>query len=285
MPRSVGSVSSVVASMAMLSAIVFVHECGHYLPARLLNIEVVEFSVGMGPKLLSTRAFGNEFVFRAIPLGGFVLFAGSEEDVVEEDESQSLLKDKTMNSDKWLENQPWQKRAVVLSGGVVFNVLLSYVLFLSALVKTGFLEVVSPWKLMRLTCDIIWNMSCGMVYGIGQIFSTLSHNILCQMGQCNPYCFAEPPHAAAQALNTLADPMEGIAGPIQVIKVVMSQSSVAMPLSKAAVTPILLFASQLSLNLGILNALPLPLLDGGHLLFILIEVVTRRKVDKRAQEW
>ena len=50
------------------------------------------------------------------------------------------------------------------------------------------------------------------------------------------------------------------------------------------VQTVLLFAAAISINLGVVNALPLPVLDGGQLLFVLAEAITRRKVDQRVQE-
>lgn len=71
---------------------------------------------------------------------------------------------------------------------------------------------------------------------------------------------------------------QGLSGPIGLIQ---AGSEVV---STMDLTTILLFAAALSVNLGVVNALPVPALDGGQLLFVLVEVVTRRKVSQRFQE-
>ena len=66
--------SSPLGAITVLAGIVLIHEAGHYLAAKSFSIAVEEFSVGVGPKILGFKAFGDEFSLRAIPLGGYVRF-------------------------------------------------------------------------------------------------------------------------------------------------------------------------------------------------------------------
>jgi len=66
--------SSPAGAFLVLTTIIVVHEAGHYLAARSYGIKVEEFSIGFGPKLFGFEALGNEFNFRAFPLGGYVRF-------------------------------------------------------------------------------------------------------------------------------------------------------------------------------------------------------------------
>lgn len=75
-----------------------------------------------------------------------------------------------------------------------------------------------------------------------------------------------------------APPGQGLSGPVGLIK------SGTQVVSTQDATTVLLFAAALSVNLGVVNALPIPALDGGQLLFVLAEAVTGRKVDQRLQE-
>ena len=59
-------------SFIVLSVLIFFHELGHYIAARLVKVYVEVFSIGFGPKLASFRAFGNEWRISAIFLGGYV---------------------------------------------------------------------------------------------------------------------------------------------------------------------------------------------------------------------
>ena len=66
--------SSPAGSLAILAGIILVHESGHYLAARALGMEVEEFAIGFGPKIVQFNAIGNDFTIRALPLGGYVRF-------------------------------------------------------------------------------------------------------------------------------------------------------------------------------------------------------------------
>ena len=235
--------SSPLGALAVLAAIVVVHEGGHYLAARTFNITVEEFSVGFGPKLAGFDAFGNEFNLRALPLGGFVRFPENYDgEAIQEIEGLKMKarrklrrartnwswKDETLNAltlgywdertiDKnlqkkrlereakeaekdskafWarlfgdsnskpkkkatsdgemdtdeiyetldelenyeveyyddpqlLQNRPWPERAVVLSGGVIFNLLLAFSIYFAAI---GPLPVGSSQGLPRAVFD------------------------------------------------------------------------------------------------------------------------------------
>ena len=68
-------------TLLLLSVLVFLHEGGHFLVARLNNITVNEFSIGMGPKIFSyeSKKSGIKYSVRALPIGGFVSMAGEDE--------------------------------------------------------------------------------------------------------------------------------------------------------------------------------------------------------------
>ena len=66
--------SSPAGAFLVLTSIIVVHEAGHYLAARSYGMKVEEFAIGFGPKLFGFEALGNEFNFRAFPLGGYVRF-------------------------------------------------------------------------------------------------------------------------------------------------------------------------------------------------------------------
>jgi regulator of sigma E protease len=87
--------------------------------------------------------------------------------------------------------------------------------------------------------------------------------------------------AAVQTLppvSSMAEPLSKLSGPVRVVK---AGSDVAY---HQGILSLLWFTGHLSLNLGVVNAFPLPVLDGGRLLFILMEAITGRKVDRRVEE-
>ena len=65
---------SILAALVLLSVLVVVHELGHFLAGRALGFSILEFAVGMGPKLLSKKKNGIEYSLRALPIGGMCRF-------------------------------------------------------------------------------------------------------------------------------------------------------------------------------------------------------------------
>ena len=107
----------------LLGSIIFIHEGGHFLFAKLTGIYVYEFALGMGPKLFSFKKGETVYSLRAIPIGGFCQLAG------EEGEDEDLPKDRTLPGKK-----PWQK-FLVMFFGAGFN-------FISAILILFFISLV-----------------------------------------------------------------------------------------------------------------------------------------------
>lgn len=69
---------TILLTVIVLGVLIFVHELGHFLTARAIGIPVYEFALGFGPKLISRQRNGVDYSLRLIPLGGFVRMAGEE---------------------------------------------------------------------------------------------------------------------------------------------------------------------------------------------------------------
>lgn len=120
------SAQSVVEAVAVLTAIIVVHESGHFLAAYLQGIHVSKFAVGFGPILAKVNAKNVEYSLRAFPLGGFVGFPDNDP------ESDIPLSDENL-----LKNRPILDRVIVVSAGVVANVVFAYVIILAQVVSVG----------------------------------------------------------------------------------------------------------------------------------------------------
>ncbi len=107
----------------LLGSIIFIHEGGHFLFAKLTGIYVYEFALGMGPKLFSFKKGETEYSLRAIPIGGFCQLAG------EEGEDENLPKERTLPGKK-----PWQKFLVMFFGAGFNFISAILVLFFIALI-------------------------------------------------------------------------------------------------------------------------------------------------------
>ncbi len=110
---------SLLAAVATLTLLVFVHEMGHFLVARRLGIRVERFSIGFGPALYERRIGKTDFRIAAIPLGGYVKMLGDTPDA-ELDEAD--------RAHAFLAQPPW-KRAAVGAAGPAANLLAPILLF------------------------------------------------------------------------------------------------------------------------------------------------------------
>ncbi|MCG8620297.1 MAG: site-2 protease family protein, partial [Desulfobacterales bacterium] len=110
---------SVVAFIIVIGVLVFVHEFGHFLLARLCGVGVEVFSLGFGPKILRKQKGRTEYCISAIPLGGYVKMTGEDPtgDVSPEEKALSF-------SHKSL----WRK-SLIVAAGPAFNFLLAIIIF------------------------------------------------------------------------------------------------------------------------------------------------------------
>lgn len=106
-----------------IGVIIGFHEFGHFLFARLFGVRVPSFSIGMGPKLFSFKVGETEFKLSAIPLGGYVEIAGLAE--IGQGE-QAHAHD---TGEHAFSSKPYWQKACILGGGIMFNFVMAYVVF------------------------------------------------------------------------------------------------------------------------------------------------------------
>ena len=79
-----------------LSLLIFIHEFGHFIFAKLFNVYCLEFSIGMGPAIISKKFKKDEettYSLRYLPIGGYVSMAGENSDIDEEKQLEKLIKE------------------------------------------------------------------------------------------------------------------------------------------------------------------------------------------------
>ena len=113
--------------IAILFAIVMLHEFGHFITAKRAGMKVTEYFVGFGPRLWSVRKGETEYGVKAIPAGGYVRITGftSTEEVPEEDEARAYRQ------------QPFHQRIIVASAGSAMHFLIAFVLALILVLTFG----------------------------------------------------------------------------------------------------------------------------------------------------
>jgi regulator of sigma E protease len=323
---------SLLSAIIALGALIFIHELGHFLFAKLFGVGVEKFSLGFGPKLIGKKYGETEYLISAFPLGGYVKMVGEGDDT-ELDEADKAR--------SFAGKPPWQ-RIVIVAAGPVFNLLFAYFIFIivymvgvpSVTTKVG--EVVKDKPAARagiLTNDVItaingrpvdrWDDFAKTIAGgkgapvdlkvkrgnmelsfrivpesrtaknllgdtvtspvIGVVSS--GETVIDHFGPVDAFV-----KGSAQTWNVCkitvlslvrlverAIPLDTIGGPIMIVKMAGEQAS-------AGGVSFLAFVALLSINLGVLNLLPVPILDGGHLFFYLWELIFRRPVNQRARE-
>lgn len=109
------------AFLFVLGVLVFVHEFGHFLVARLHGVRVITFSLGFGPKLLKFQRGDTEYCISAVPLGGYVKLAG-----------ETVEEDRTGAPDEFLSKSKWVRFQVYLAGPTM-NLLLAWLVLAGVL--------------------------------------------------------------------------------------------------------------------------------------------------------
>jgi regulator of sigma E protease len=125
---------TILVTLGVLAVLILVHEWGHYIAARMFDIRVPRFSIGLGPKVFGFRRGETEFRVSALPLGGYVKVAGLKEmsaiEGGDDDEADA-------DPGRTFEAKSPLAQAVVLSAGVAMNALLAVLLFATVALVWG----------------------------------------------------------------------------------------------------------------------------------------------------
>lgn len=112
---------SLIYILVLLGGLIFIHELGHFLFAKLFDVKVLRFSIGMGPKVVGYTWGETEYVICALPLGGYVQMMGhsfeSLEDMDEQERERALM------------GKPIWQRSLVTLAGPLFNMLLPVAIY------------------------------------------------------------------------------------------------------------------------------------------------------------
>ncbi|WRF64301.1 RIP metalloprotease RseP [Helicobacter pylori] len=138
-----------IAAVLMLAFLIFVHELGHFIIARICGVKVEVFSIGFGKKLCFFKLFGTQFALSLIPLGGYVKLKGM-------DKEENGMNETT--DDSYVQKSPFQK-LWILFGGAFFN-------FLFAILVYFFLALGGEKVLLPIIGDLESNaLEAGLLKG------------------------------------------------------------------------------------------------------------------------
>jgi regulator of sigma E protease len=336
----------IVPFVAIISAIVFFHELGHYLAGRWCGVKVEAFSLGFGPELLAwVDGHGTRWRLALFPLGGYVKFLGDADPASSTDHAavEALSEADRKRS---LAGQPLFNRAVIVAAGPLANFILAIVIFTGLFMafgrsehaaRIGFVEPGSAaaeagFQVGDLVKSIdghevgsfqdiqqaaLLNTGITMTFGveragnevtleaapritlvdqgalgkrrIGHLGLAPSHNPAdTRYERCSgPTCLVWATeqvgfisHATFAYITGLfagRESVDQVSGPIAI-------SQIAGEMAKISVWELVNLAGLFSVSVGLMNLLPIPLLDGGHLLFFAYEALRGRPLSERMQQ-
>lgn len=153
---------TILATIVVLGVLIFVHELGHFMAAKAVDIEVPRFSIGLGPKLWGFRRGETEYVISWLPLGGYVKMAGMEEmeqiegGRVERDDGAvpvsdaGLVQETPTRGPRDFESKSLPARVMVISAGVLMNTIFAFLVFTFSAAVWG-VQKVPPARIASVT--------------------------------------------------------------------------------------------------------------------------------------
>ena len=321
----------IILALLLLAILITVHEFGHFLAARAMKIEVREFAIGMGPKIIGwkSKKYETDFSIRAVPLGGFCAFYG-------EDDTTGESKDDPRAFPK---QNVWKRMFVILMGPMM-NLVLAFVVATCFFwangveVQTGvdpyivevaaagpahsaglqaddiiteingvnmldgtqttLFNTIGNWKEgdapLKMTVrrddetfetemTPFWDeeegkMRIGVIIGGKALTETQPVSFLEGIQYSWQLCV----NVSGTILNlvkrlvTTGEGLEETAGPVGIISMVSNE------VRTGGIREFISLLAMLSINLGLMNLLPIPGLDGSRLVFGLVEIVRRKPV-------
>lgn len=326
------SLSAIVTFLIVLGVLVFVHEFGHYIVARLCGVQVQTFSLGFGPRLFSRKWGPTEYCVSIIPLGGYVRLLGDDpkEEISPEERDRSFLA------------QGVKKKIAIVLAGPLFNLLLALVIFVvgfmmgvpsytsdvgevqpgSAAAEAGMKPgdrivtigdtPISEWEEVRQVLQKNGGKELQFVVEREgnkvdlKVTPTLKE-VTDPLGDSHTVWLIgilpketliikhyDPLTAAIMGTKQTAKYIQlNVLGILRMIQGRISTDSIGGPIliaqmagqqASAGVKNVVFFIAILSINLGIINLFPIPILDGGHLLFFIIEGIMGHPLSLKTRE-
>lgn len=323
---------SVLSAVVVLGILIFVHELGHFLFAKLFGVGVEKFSLGFGPRIIGKQIGETEYRVSAFPLGGYVKMVGegTDEELPEADQERSFAA------------KPPLKRMIIVAAGPIFNLVFAYLVFIvvcmigipsptsmigevlkdkpaaRAGLKAGDRitaidgKSVTRWSDMaNLIADSGGKPLVLTIQRNGGTFTVkvtpeirTAKNLLGEQVTSPAIGVAVSKEVVTDKLGPLeavvkggehtwnvtrmtvlavgkiiggAISLDNVGGPIMIAKTAGEQAETGL-------VYFLSFMALLSINLGLLNLLPIPILDGGHLVFYLWELVIGKPVSMKTRE-
>ena len=321
---------SILFAILLFSFLVFIHELGHFVCAKMFGIQVNEFALFMGPAIFKKQVGETLYSIRCIPIGGYCAMEGEDED---------------SENPRSFQKAAWWKRLIVLVAGAAMNFVAGVLLF--AVVYAPTQEVILPVidffeegcvlqseeglqpgdRLLKVDGERIYlasnfttllSLNPGEVHDIlverdGQKVllddfhlvkaefpnedgsTSLRYGFSFQVGSLNFFQklgfiwdnVVDNVRLVRLSLQMLLRGQAGImdmTGPVGIVQI-MSETAAQSPTTQDAIYNLLYLGGFIAINLAVMNLLPIPALDGGRVVCLLlttaVEAVIRKKIDPK----
>ena len=310
--------------------LIFIHEFGHYITARIFHVTITEFSIGMGPRLFhyTSKKTGIKYSLAAFPIGGFVSMVGEDATT---DEAQS-----DPNS---FDKKPAWQRFIITAAGATVNIVAG---FLAMILLTAFIDIGGTTvgeflppeetgytvsteaqglregdtilavngRSVRISDELVYevmrkgNQPIDLVVlrdgekitledvefptGVesGQTVGLTDFRVFAvekTFGRVMQFSWRKSILIVRMVWESLFDlitgrfTFEAVSGPVGITR------AIGTAVDYGASTVIYMIV-LISINLGLMNLLPIPALDGGRLLTLLFEIITKKRVPAKVEQ-
>lgn len=325
--------TTILSFVVVLGILIFFHELGHFLVARLCGVGVEKFSLGFGPKLFGKKIGRTDYIVSAMPLGGYVKMVGENPgaDINPVDIPVSFTHKHVF------------KRILIVAAGPFFNFLLAVIIFF------GIFQIYGSFILKPVIGDVTegspahqaglqkddqvieinglaiksWEEMAGIITGskgkslaltVRRGESTFAAKVIPKQISAKNI-FGEEIKRYVIGIKSSGDTFVRDLNPFQalsesiiqtwrisklvvisIVKILqgtISAKNIGGPImiaemagqqAREGAVNFIFFIALLSVNLGVLNILPIPVLDGGHLIFFFIEAATGHPVSIKVRE-
>ena len=320
----------IVFAILIFSFLIFIHEFGHFIAAKLSGVQVNEFSMFMGPAIVKWQRGETLYSIRCIPIGGFCAMEGEDED---------------SDSPRSFQKAAWWKRLMILIAGAAMNFVTGFLIFALVLAPgEGFAQPVITEaetgctivredglhlgdRLLKINgnrvyissdASMLFSLQSGETYDLvverdgqkivlndypmelhefpntdgstsmrfgirfGYAEKTFGNLLSYTWNTC--LSVVQSVRLSLQMLLTGQAGLKDVAGPVGIVQM-MNTTAQASATTRDAVLNLLYFGAFIAVNLAVMNLLPIPALDGGRvvalLLTVVIEAITRRKINPK----
>ncbi|WP_010292748.1 RIP metalloprotease RseP [Clostridium senegalense] len=307
------NIGHILMAIIAFGILVVVHEFGHFILAKINDVRVDEFSIGMGPKLFGIKGKETEYKICLLPIGGYVKMYGEDDEVT------------SVDPRAYANKNSWQKLSIVLAGPIM-NIFLAIFLFglvgniegihvptVSDTIKdspayTAGVEKGDTIKFVDDKKITTWNdFATEVILSDGKelkvtierngdykdinltpAFSKEENQFLIgiypelktpTIGEAFKYGVDQTISLTKQTFQFFGRLFKGkvssddFGGPISIIRI-------STAVARQGVANLMLLGAYLSIQLAIFNIIPFPALDGGWTLILILQIITRREFNK-----